>query len=44
MLVDGPKETWKLGTSDTGAYATLSEVFAYFEWLDECFTNSNNKR
>ena len=30
-LVDGPNETWVLGTRDTGAYATLSEVVSYFE-------------
>ena len=44
MLIDGPQETWELGTRDTGAYATLSEVVSYFEWLGEFFTNSNNRR
>ena len=43
-LVDGPKETWELGTRDTGAYATLSEVVSYFHWLGSHFTNSKDKR
>ena len=37
-LVDGPNETWELGTRDTGAYATLSEVVSYFHWLGSHFT------
>ncbi|MGY9059282.1 MAG: aminotransferase class V-fold PLP-dependent enzyme, partial [Candidatus Puniceispirillales bacterium] len=44
MLVDGPSDSWELGTRDTGAYATLSEVVSYFEWLGEQFTNTNNRR
>tara|TARA_B100000989_G_scaffold289823_1_gene262216 strand:+ start:134 stop:1387 length:1254 start_codon:yes stop_codon:yes gene_type:complete len=44
MLIDGPQKTWELGTRDAGAYATLSEVVSYFEWLGEFFTNSNSKR
>ena len=43
-LVDGPTDTWELGTRDTGAYATLSEVVSYFEWLGEQFTDSNDRR
>jgi selenocysteine lyase/cysteine desulfurase len=43
-LVDGPTDTWELGTRDTGAYATLSEVVSYFEWLGEQFTDSSNRR
>ena len=26
MLIDGPSENWEMGTRDTGAYATLSQV------------------
>ena len=44
MLVDGPSDTWELGTRDTGAYATLSEVVSYFEWLGEQFTNTDDRR
>ena len=43
-LIDGPSDTWELGTRDAGAYATLSEVASYFEWLGEQYTNSNNRR
>ncbi|MGD1885247.1 MAG: aminotransferase class V-fold PLP-dependent enzyme [Paracoccaceae bacterium] len=32
-LIDGPAEHWELGTRDTGAYATMSDVVSYFEWL-----------
>jgi len=32
-LTGGPQTAWELGTRDTGAYATLSDVVAYFEWL-----------
>ena len=44
MLVDGPNDTWELGTRDTGAYATLSEVVSYFNWLGSHFTDSNDRR
>ena len=44
MLVDGPNDSWELGTRDTGAYATLSEVVSYFNWLGSNFTNSKDKR
>ena len=32
-LVGGPENAWELGTRDTGAYATFSEVIRYFDWL-----------
>ena len=32
-LVGGPAENWELGTRDTGAYATMSDVVEYIEWL-----------
>ena len=32
-LVGGPATNWELGTRDTGAYATLSDVVGYFDWL-----------
>ncbi len=34
-LMNGPDENWEMGTRDTGAYATLSDVVNYFEWLGE---------
>lgn len=33
MLIDAPKTGWEFGTRDTGAYATMSDVVAYFDWL-----------
>ena len=44
MLVDGPNDTWELGTRDTGSYATISEVISYFDWLGSNFTDSRDKR
>ena len=32
-LIDGPHENWEMGTRDTGAYATFSDVIDYFDWL-----------
>jgi selenocysteine lyase/cysteine desulfurase len=32
-LKDGPEGNWEMGTRDTGAYATFSDVVRYFEWL-----------
>ena len=33
MLIDAPATGWEFGTRDTGSYATLSDVVAYFDWL-----------
>lgn len=43
-LIDGPEGNWELGTRDTGAYATFSDVIRYFEWLGEHFTQSDDPR
>ncbi|WP_299350757.1 aminotransferase class V-fold PLP-dependent enzyme [uncultured Shimia sp.] len=32
-LIDAPADGWEFGTRDTGAYATVSDVVAYFDWL-----------
>ena len=32
-LLGGPAENWEMGTRDTGAYATLSDVADYLDWL-----------
>ena len=32
-LIDAPAEGWEFGTRDTGAYATMSDVVNYFDWL-----------
>ncbi|MCP5037137.1 MAG: aminotransferase class V-fold PLP-dependent enzyme [Rhodobacteraceae bacterium] len=33
LLAGGPADGWELGTRDTGAYATFSEVVNYLDWL-----------
>jgi len=33
MLIGGPEDQWELGTRDTGAYATFSDVVDYLDWL-----------
>ena len=43
-LIDAPEGNWELGTRDTGAYATFSDVVDYFEWLGEKFTKSTDRR
>lgn len=43
-LLDAPGAPWELGTRDTGAYATFSEVVHYFEWLGGHFTASADPR
>jgi len=32
-LLKGPEKNWEMGTRDTGAYATLSDVVDYLDWL-----------
>ncbi len=32
-LMGGPDGNWELGTRDTGAYATMSDVVGYLRWL-----------
>ncbi|WP_349369291.1 aminotransferase class V-fold PLP-dependent enzyme [Salinarimonas sp.] len=43
-LMDAPGEPWELGTRDTGAYATFSDVVAYLEWLGAHFTTQTDRR
>ena len=43
-LVGGPEHNWELGTRDTGAYATISEVVDYLEWLGSNVTESVDRR
>lgn len=43
-LLGAPGEPWELGTRDTGAYATFSDVVDYFEWLGSQFTQSSDRR
>lgn len=32
-LIGAPEAGWEFGTRDTGSYATMSDVIAYFDWL-----------
>ncbi|MEO9517219.1 MAG: aminotransferase class V-fold PLP-dependent enzyme [Paracoccaceae bacterium] len=43
-LLDGPAETWELGTRDTGAYATMADVVAYFDWLGSQVSDAPSRR
>ncbi len=43
-LVGGPSENWELGTRDTGAYATLSDVAEYLEWLGSQVSDTTDRR
>ncbi len=43
--LDGSGETqWEMGTRDTSAYATFSEVVNYLDWLGTHFTESDDRR
>ncbi|MEZ5750972.1 MAG: aminotransferase class V-fold PLP-dependent enzyme [Paracoccaceae bacterium] len=51
-LSNGPKEqiiggaitNFELGTRDTGAYATFTDVVDYFDWLGSEFTDATDRR
>lgn len=43
-LDGGPVANWELGTRDTGAYATMSDVVGYFEWLGGQFSTATEPR
>ena len=43
-LLNAPNEPWELGTRDTGAYATFSDVVGYFEWLGGRVSNATSPR
>lgn len=44
MLIDAPAGGWEFGTRDTGAYATMSDVVAYFDWLGGAVSNATTPR
>ena len=44
QLDGGPSDNWELGTRDTGAYATMSDVKKYMCWLGKEFTKNNDSR
>ncbi len=43
-LLGAPGEPWELGTRDTGAYVTFSDVVDYFDWLGGRFSDSRDRR
>lgn len=43
-LDGGPEHNWELGTRDTGAYATFSDVVDYLDWLGGQFSGSADRR
>lgn len=43
-LLDGPSHNWELGTRDAGAYATFSDVVAYFDWLGGAVSDADTPR
>ena len=43
-LIDGLEDNWEMGTRDTGAYATMSEVVSYFEWLGGEVSDAQDRR
>ncbi|MEM7209675.1 MAG: aminotransferase class V-fold PLP-dependent enzyme [Pseudomonadota bacterium] len=43
--LDGtPDDFWEMGTRDTSAYATFSEVVNYLDWLGSEFSQSDDRR
>lgn len=43
-VIGGSPLSWEQGTRDAGAYATFSDVVAYFRWLGQHFTDSPDPR
>jgi selenocysteine lyase/cysteine desulfurase len=43
-LLGKPKDFWDLGTCETAAYACMSKVVEYLQWLGSHFTDSNDPR
>jgi cysteine desulfurase/selenocysteine lyase len=43
-LIGASNAPWELGTRDTGAYATFSDVVAYFDWLGAQVADSDDRR
>ncbi|MCW1951392.1 MAG: aminotransferase class V-fold PLP-dependent enzyme [Octadecabacter sp.] len=43
-LDGGPERNWEMGTRDTGAYATFTDVVDYFEWLGSQVGGGDTRR
>lgn len=44
QLIDAPADGWEFGTRDTGAYATMSDVVGYFDWLGTQLSDAADRR
>lgn len=44
QLIDAPAAGWEFGTRDTGAYATMSDVVDYFDWLGGQVSDATDRR
>jgi len=44
MLIGAPSSGWEFGTRDAGAFATVSDVVSYFEWLGSKVSNETSLR
>ncbi len=44
VVMGGSSTSWEMGTRDTGAYATFSDVVDYLVWLGGHFTAAENRR
>lgn len=44
QLIDAPTDGWEFGTRDTGAYATISDVVTYFDWLGSQLSDTTDRR
>ncbi len=44
MLIGAPDTVWEFGTRDTGAYATMSDVVDYFDWLGGQVSDAETRR
>lgn len=44
MLIGAPAGGWEFGTRDTGAYATMSDIVAYFDWLGGEVSEATDRR
>ncbi|WP_298935205.1 aminotransferase class V-fold PLP-dependent enzyme [uncultured Ruegeria sp.] len=44
QLIDAPTDGWEFGTRDTGAYATMSDVVTYFDWLGSQLSDTTDCR
>ncbi len=44
QLIDAPAQGWEFGTRDTGAYATMTDVVAYFEWLGTQVSDADTRK